>query len=155
LAVICIFAAFPLAFLTLPWLPGTVLEFVDLLRAPVWGTESFRVSREALLHHLELALSLYALGLLALGGFAAIAAKVLPRWGELLLWIMAAGTALSISNFWGPSISPKTDPTFIFIAVRIPLVIAAAAVIGAVVTLAGARLCPKAGQCIMRERPRK
>jgi hypothetical protein len=132
----------------MPWLPGTILEFVDLLRAPVprWATTNFLISRETHLRHLELALSLYALALLALGGFAAIAAKVLPLWGELLLWIMAAGTALSISNFWRPSISPSTDPTFIFIIVRLPLVIAAAAVVGAVVTLGGigARLRPKA-----------
>jgi len=50
---------------------------------------------------------------------------------------MAAATAVSISTFWGPSISPSTDPTFIFMAVRLPLVIAAVAGLGAVVNLVG------------------
>jgi hypothetical protein len=139
LAIVCILAAFPIAFLTLPWLPGTILEFVELLRAPVptWATESFRTSREAHLHRLEVALTLYALGLLVLGGFVAITAKILPIWGELLLWLMAAATAVRISTFWGPSISPSINPTFIFMAVRLPLLIAAVAGLGAVVNLAG------------------
>ena len=80
LAIVCILAAFPIAFLTLPWLPGTILESVELVRGsvPTWATESFRTSREAHLHHLEVALTLYALGLLALGGFVAIAQRFFP-----------------------------------------------------------------------------
>ena len=138
-AIGCILAAFPIAFLTLPWFPGTIVEFLELLRAPVpsWATESFRTSRAAHLQHLEIALTLYALGLLALGGLVAIGAKVLPLWGELLFWVVTATTALGVSAFWGPSISPNTDPTFAFIVVRIPLMIAAVAGIATLTSLAG------------------
>jgi hypothetical protein len=142
LAIICIVAALPLAFLTLPWLPGTILDYADLLRAPVpaWATESYRTSRESHLHHSEVALTLYALGLLALAGLAAITAKILPVSAELLLWLITAGTAVGISSFWGPSISSGTDPTFILFAVRVPVGIAAVAGLGAVVSLAQIRV---------------
>jgi len=137
-AIGCILAACPIAFLTLPWFPGTIVELLELLRAPVpsWATESFRTSRVHL-QHLEIALALYALGLLALAGLVAISAKVLPLWGELLLWVVTATSALGVSAFWGPSISPNTDPTFAFILVRIPLMIAAVAGVATLTSLAG------------------
>ena len=141
LAIICIVAALPLTCLTLPWLPGTILDFLDLFRTPVpaWATESFRSSRESHLHHSEVALSLYALGTIGLVGLVAIAAKLLSLWGELVLWLITSATALSVSYFWIPSISSDTDPNFVFVAVRLPMMIAAGAGFGAVLTLAGMR----------------
>jgi hypothetical protein len=133
-AIACIVAAFPIVFLTLPWLPATVIDFVQLWHAPVptWATESFRGWREARLHQLEIALGLYALGLAAIGGLAAVAAKVLPAWAELLVWVITPLTALSISAFWEPNISPSTDATAAFVLVRLPLIIAAVAGFAAV-----------------------
>jgi hypothetical protein len=138
-AIACIVAAFPIAFLTLPWLPATVIDFVQLWHAPVptWATESFRGWREARLHRLEIALGLYALGLAAIGGLAAVAAKVLPAWAELLVWVITPLTALSISAFLEPNISPSTDATAAFVLVRLPLIIAAVAGFAAIVRFTG------------------
>ena len=137
LAIGCLMATCPIGLLTLPWLPGTVINFVELWRSPVpiSATENFRLWREAKLHHLEIALTLYALGLLALGGLAAVAAKVLPVWTELLLWLVTVSTALSIRAFWEPSVIPSTDPTAAFIIVRLPGLIAVLAGLAAIMSL--------------------
>ncbi len=141
MAIACILASIPIGLLKYPWLPATVMEFVQLWRGPIpaWATESFRTWREARLHHLELALTLYALGTATLGALGAVAAKILPAWAELVVWIVAAGTALEVSIFERPYISATTDPTYTFIMVRVTLTIAVVATVAALISLGNTR----------------
>jgi len=98
-ALVCIFASTPVAFLTYPWMPATVMEFVDLQHDPApWGTASYHEGREQRMEHVRLALILYALGTLSLAGFWAIVAAVLPWWLESAAWSLAAVTAFGVSR---------------------------------------------------------
>ncbi len=137
LALACIVASFPIGALKYPWLPATVIEFVELRRAPVLpsATTSFRTWREGRLRHLQLALGLYALGTAALGGLGAVAAKVVPLWAELVVWIITAFTALEITGFERPDIGARTDPAYIFIMISLPLAVVAIAALGATINI--------------------
>ena len=107
------------------------------LRTPVpaWATESFRTGREAHLQRLEIALALYALGFIVEGALAAVAARILPLWAELLAWMLTASTALVISDFMKPRISARTDATFVFIMIRLPMIIAGISGLAALLSL--------------------
>jgi hypothetical protein len=50
-----------------------------------------------------------------------IAGKTLPLWAELAVWIATALTALGVIDFERPDIVATTDPTYIFITIRLPL----------------------------------
>ena len=65
----CIVASLPIAFLQFPWLPARVIEFVELQHDPApWGTASYHMDRERRLGRVESGLILYALGIFALAG---------------------------------------------------------------------------------------
>jgi hypothetical protein len=147
-AIACILAGSPVALFTVPWLPATVIDFVQLWHAPVptWASESFRVWREARLHHLEIALGLYVLGFAAFAGLAVVAVKAFPVWAELLVWVITPLIAVSISIFWKPSISPSTNPTAAFILVRLPFIIAALAGFVAIVSFTEILMCRNTAQ---------
>ena len=121
----CIVASLPVAFLQYPWLPATVIEFGELQHDPApWGTESYHIDRERRLGRVESALILYALGTFSLSGLGAIIIKVFPWWAELAIWIMTAATCVGIAQFVRPLIGPRTDPVYSAIMISLPLGIA-------------------------------
>jgi hypothetical protein len=125
MALACIVASLPIAFLTFPWLPATVIEFAELQHDPApSGTESYHADRERRLGRIEAALALYALGIIALGGLGAIVAKVLPWWAELTIWIVTAATCVGIARFFRPIVGPRTDPVYAAMVTLLPLGIA-------------------------------
>src|SRR5438309_9329157 len=121
----CLVASLPLALLQFPWLPATVIEFVELQHDPApWGTESYHIDRERRLGRVESALVLYALGIIALSGLGAIVIKVFPWWADLAIWIVTAATGVGIAQFERPIIGPGTDPVYSTIMISLPLGIA-------------------------------
>ncbi len=131
-------ASVPIGVIAYPWLPATVVEFVQLRDAPVpaWATDSFRESRERKLRQLESELALYILGTASLGGLAALAAKILPAFAEIPIWILTAVTGLGVSEFQRPFIGAKTSPTYILLMIWVPMGIAAVAALEAVIGMA-------------------
>lgn len=137
LAICCILASLPLAFLKYMALPATIMEFVDLQRRPVsWATTSYRVWRTQRIAHLELAFLLYALGTVSLVALYVIVAapKLLPWWGELSAWGVTVVTGLAVAEFERP-IMPGTDRAYVFMAVYMPTAIAVMAAVAFVVAL--------------------
>ncbi|HYL93681.1 MAG TPA: hypothetical protein VEW69_11065, partial [Alphaproteobacteria bacterium] len=94
MAVGCILASLPVAFLKYPWLPATIMEYAELRREPAPGaTQSYYEGRQHNLERTELALVWYFIGTVALGGLVVVAAGIVPWWVELAIWILtfAAG----------------------------------------------------------------
>src|SRR5215469_13328507 len=100
----CILASLPIAFLTFPWLPATVMEFRELQHDPApWGTASYHADRAQRRERVRLALVLYALGTISLCGLYAIVASILPWWVQTVIWIITFLTALQITRFETPT----------------------------------------------------
>ena len=143
IAVGCIVASLPIAFLQFPWLPAMVIEFVELQHDPApWGTASYHMDRERRLGRVESALILYALGIFALAGLGAIVVKVVPWWAELAIWITTTATCVGIAQFVRPIIGPRTDPVYSAIMVSLPLGIAITCALAALMS-AGSQLLRK------------
>ncbi len=127
IALACILASAPLAFLTYPWLPATAREFAELQHDPApWGTPSYHQGRAERLQRVEAALLLYGLGTVCLVGLSAVVAETLPWILELLTWAVTALTALGIAQFEKP-IMPGTALAYLIATVYIPAAIAALA----------------------------
>ena len=139
----CMVASVPIGVIAYPWLPATVVEFVQLRDAPVpaWATDSFRTSHERRLQELESALTLYILGTASLGGLAALASKILPALAEIPVWSLTAVTAFWISEFQRPLIGAKTSPTYIVLMIWVPMGIAAIAAMEALTGIALLLMC--------------
>ena len=130
----CILASAPVAFLKYPWLPATLLEFAELQHDPApWGTRSYHVGRAQRLERVQLALLLNALGTVSLCGLVAIVAKALPWWAELATWSVIAVTGLGFARFEIP-IMPGTNPAYLLMTVYLPLGIAVIAAVAVVFT---------------------
>ena len=139
----CIVASLPIAFLQYPWLPATVIEFGQLQHDPApWGTESYHIDRERHLGRVKSALILYAFGTFALSGLGAIVIKIFPWWAELAVWIMTAATGVGIARFVKPLVGPTTDPVYSAIMIYMPLGIAITCALAAVMSL-GSQLLRK------------
>jgi len=139
----CIVASLPIAFLQYPWLPATVIEFGQLQHDPApWGTESYHIDRERHLGRVKSALILYAFGTFALSGLAAIVIKIFPWWAELAVWIMTSATGVGIARFVKPLVGPTTDPVYTAIMIYMPLGIAITCALAAVMSL-GSQLLRK------------
>src|SRR5882724_11987778 len=138
----CIVASLPIAFLQYPWLPATVIEFGQLQHDPApWGTESYHIDRERPLGRVKSALILYAFGTFALR-LAAIVIKIFPWWAELAVWIMTVATGVGIARFVKPLVGPTTDPVYSAIMIYMPLGIAITCALAAVMSL-GSQLLRK------------
>jgi hypothetical protein len=128
---VCVLGSMPLALLTYPWLPATVVEFVELRHdPPPSATLSFREYRAQRLQHVTLALLLYGLGTVSLCGLLAIAAaNALPWLLELTTWAMTAVTGAAIARF-EYSTGPGADPAYVFMTVYLPSIISVIAAVG-------------------------
>ena len=134
-AVGCILASAPIAFLSYPWLPATVMEFVELQHDPApWGTASYHQGRAERLERVNRALVLYGAGTVSLCGLSAIIAQVLPWWLEVSAWALTAVTALGIARF-NTLMMPGTDPAYVFVTVYVPAGIGAIAAVFAILSL--------------------
>lgn len=129
----CILASLPLAILTYPWLPVTVMEYSSncgMDPAP-WGTPSYHEGREIRCERVQFALLLYFMGSVSLCGLAAIVAKMLPWWAESATWVITVLTGLEIARFERAIIGQYTQAAYTVVAVYAPLGIAAIAVVAA------------------------
>jgi len=80
-------------------------------------------------------LVLYVLGAVALGGLGAVVGKILPLWGELVVWIVTGLTALEVAALERPGISEYTDSIYIFVMIRLPVGIVLVAALAAITNL--------------------
>jgi small neutral amino acid transporter SnatA (MarC family) len=136
LAFVCLVASMPLACVKYPWMPATVMEFVELQRDPSpQGTASYHAARSTRLQGVGLALTLYALGTISQFGLSIVATKAAPRWIEVAAWAIVAVTGIGIARFEQPTIQPTMASAYLVIAVYIPLGIVALAGPGALATL--------------------
>lgn len=136
LALACLLASAPLALVKYPWLPATVLEFVELQGDPVpAGTPSYHAGRAERRRRVETALLLYALGTASLAGLVQLAGA--PPGGRAVaaIWLVAGGTALGIVGFERGALSPGVDPAYVVIAVVLPLFVAVVSAVGVALAL--------------------
>lgn len=137
LAITCIVASMPLACLKYPWLPATVVEFVDLQHDPYpLGTESYHQDRARRLSRVTLALLLYTLGTVSLVGLCFVAKGAMSRRVQAASWLISAATGVGIAQFEQPRIGPSTDHAYVVMTIYFPLGIAALSGAAALVTLA-------------------
>jgi len=136
LALVCILASTPVCFLKYPWLPATVIEYAELQHDPApWGTPSYHAARAERLSRVRIALLLYGLGTVALCGLVGVLVKALPWWAELSSWVVTAVTGVGIASFERPNAAPGTNAFYVLVTIYFPVGIAAAAVVGAVVSI--------------------
>jgi hypothetical protein len=127
LAVGSLLASTPVALLKYPWLPATVMEFVQLRREPPsYATESYRQDRARLIRSTRVALLLYALGTASLWGLCFLAVGRLRWWTEIGTWMLVGLTGIWIADFESPSIGPTTDRFYVGVMIGIPHAIAVA-----------------------------
>ena len=137
LAMGCLLASTPVALLKYPWLPATVMEFVQVRREPPsYATDSYRQDRARLMRSTRNALLLYALGTASLGILLFLAVGRLRWWTEIGAWMLVGLTGIWIADFEGTSIGPTTDRFYVRIIIGIPHAIAVASVAAALFRLA-------------------
>ena len=130
LAVICLLLAIPVTLLKLPWLPGTILDFISTLRElGSTGTDSYLNDRNARLLRSGLALILYALGAFSILGLIGIALARCRRIGSHILWSLVIMTGVSLPLFERSRLGPDTDRFYVASVVHLPLSIVVLAIV--------------------------
>lgn len=130
LAVGCLLLAIPVTLLKLPWLPGTILEFISTLRElGSSGTESYLDDRNSRLLRSGLALILYILGAVSVLGLIGMALTRCHRIGRVILWSLVIVVGISLPLFERARLGPDTDSFYVASVVHLPLSIAVLAII--------------------------
>lgn len=132
----CLLGSAPVALLAYPWLPVTVMEFVDLQHDPApWGTASYHEGREQERDRVERALLLYVLGIVVIPGLGVMVVKRLPWWVEVTIWTLTAIAAFGVARSVSSSLVPGAHSAIVVLIFYIPSGIAIVAAVAACLTL--------------------
>ena len=135
LAVICLAASLPLACIKYPWMPATVRETVASYHEPYPdGSASYLADRKRLFVEWHLATGLYVLGTVSLVGLLAIASQRSSRRLQLVFWVLAGVTGMSVAGFERPRIGSGTQQVYVIMAIWLPLAIAGISIVGVMLT---------------------
>jgi hypothetical protein len=135
LAVICLAASLPLACIKYPWMPATVRETVASYHEPYPdGSASYLADRKRLFVEWHLATGLYVLGTVSLVGLLAIASQRSSRRLQLVFWVLAGVTGMSLAGFERPRIGSGTQQVYVIMAIWLPLAIAGISIVGVMLT---------------------
>jgi len=135
LAVICLAASLPLACIKYPWMPATVRETVASYHEPYPdGSASYLADRKRLFVEWHLATGLYVIGTVSLVGLLAIASQRSSRRLQLVFWVLAGVTGMSVAGFERPRIGSGTQQVYVIMAIWLPLAIAGISIVGVMLT---------------------
>ena len=135
LAAMCLAAALPLACIKYPWMPATVRETVASYHEPYPdGSASYLADRKRLFVEWHLATGLYVLGTVSLVGLWSIASQRSSRRLQLVFWVLAGVTGMSVAGFERPKIGSGTQQVYVIIAIWLPLVITGMSIVGVMLT---------------------
>ena len=135
LAVICLAASLPLACIKYPWMPATVRETVASYHEPYPdGSASYLADRKRLFVEWHLATGLYVLGTVSLVGLLAIASQRSSRRLQLVFWVLAGVTGMSVAGFERPRIGSGTQQLYVIMAIWLPLAITGISIVGVMLT---------------------